>query len=90
MAFAAKTYKDILHGYSMESTTYRAFVVDQQKVIESLSAQFNNSMLQAVTGEINGIDDSYPSSGMTVYNTTHYFNKPVSKGKDFQEIPATA
>ncbi|KAL8116615.1 hypothetical protein AgCh_022961 [Apium graveolens] len=50
-------------------------MVDQHKVIDSLSAQFNNSMLQAVTGEINDIDDSYPSNGMEVYNTTHYFNE---------------
>ncbi|KAL8094024.1 hypothetical protein AgCh_035782 [Apium graveolens] len=57
-----------------------AFVVDQQKMIESLSAQFNNSMLQAVKGEINGFDDSYPSSGMTVYNTTHYFNEASQQG----------
>ncbi|KAL8135857.1 hypothetical protein AgCh_010460 [Apium graveolens] len=40
-------------------------MVDQQKMIKCLSAQFNKSMLQAVKGEINGIDDSYPSSGMT-------------------------
>ena len=90
LAFAAKTCKDILHGYSVESITYSAFVVDQQKMIKCLSAQFNNSMLQAVKGEINGIDDSYLSSGMAMYNTTHYLNEPVSKGKDFQEIPATA
>ncbi|KAL8127054.1 hypothetical protein AgCh_014106 [Apium graveolens] len=57
-----------------------AFVVDQQKVIESLSAQFNNSMLQAVKGEINGFDDSYPSSGMAVYNTTYYFNEASQQG----------
>jgi len=80
LAFAAKTCKDILHGYLVVSTTYRAFVVDQQKMIESLSAQFNNSMLQAVKGEINGIDDSYPSSGMAVYNTTHYFNEASQQG----------
>ena len=61
LAFAAKTCEDIFHGYSVESTTYRAFVVDQQKMIKCLSAQFNNSMLQAVIGEINGIDDSFIS-----------------------------
>ncbi|KAL8118683.1 hypothetical protein AgCh_016267 [Apium graveolens] len=72
--------KDIFHGYSVESTTYRVFVVDQQKVIESLSAQFNNPMLQAVKGEIDGIDDSYPSSGMAMYNTTHYFNEASQQG----------
>ncbi|KAL8145269.1 hypothetical protein AgCh_003459 [Apium graveolens] len=78
-----KTCEDILHGYSVESTTYRAFVVDQQKVIDSPSVQFNNSMLQAVKGEIDGIDDSYPSSGMTVYNTTHYFNEASQQGKQY-------
>ncbi|KAL8108606.1 hypothetical protein AgCh_024902 [Apium graveolens] len=57
-----------------------AFVVDQQKVIDSPSAHFYNSMLQAVTGEINGIDDPYPSSGMEVYNTTHYFNEVSQQG----------
>ncbi|KAL8124902.1 hypothetical protein AgCh_012536 [Apium graveolens] len=71
---------DILHGYSMGSTTYRALVVDQQKVIDNLSAQFNNFMLQVVKGEINGIDDSYPSSGMAVYNTTHFFNEAIQQG----------
>ena len=55
-------------------------MVDQQKMVESLSAQFNNSMLQAVKGEIYGIDDSYPSSGMAVYNTTHYFNEANQQG----------
>ena len=64
----------------MESTTYRAFVVDQQKVIESLSAHFNNPIFQAVKGEINGIDNSYQSSGMAVYNTTHYFNEASQQG----------
>ena len=48
--------------------------------LKSLSAQFNNSMLQAVKEEINGIDDSYPSSGMEVYNTTHYFNESSQQG----------
>ncbi|KAL8124906.1 hypothetical protein AgCh_012540 [Apium graveolens] len=71
---------DILHGYSVGSTTYRALVVDQQKVIDSLSAQFNNFMLQVVKGEINGIDDSYPSSGMAVYSTTHFFNEAIQQG----------
>ncbi|KAL8099301.1 hypothetical protein AgCh_031825 [Apium graveolens] len=80
LAFVAKTCQHIFHGYSVEYTTYRAFMVDQQKVIESLSAQFNNSMLQAFKGEINGIDDSYPSSGMAVYNTTHYFNEASQQG----------
>ncbi|KAL8107854.1 hypothetical protein AgCh_024311 [Apium graveolens] len=76
----SQTCENILHGYSVESTTYRAFVVDQQKVIESQSAQFNNPMLQAVKGEINGIDDSYPSNGMAVYNTTHCFNEAIQQG----------
>ncbi|KAL8088507.1 hypothetical protein AgCh_038331 [Apium graveolens] len=72
----------------MDSTTYRAFVVDQQKMIESLSAQFNNSMLQAVKGEIDGIDDSYPSSGMAMYNTTHYFNEASHQGGRNKNISA--
>ena len=55
-------------------------MVDQQKVIKRLSAQFNNSMLQAVTGENIGIDDSYPRNGMAVYNTTHYFNEASQQG----------
>ncbi|KAL8109057.1 hypothetical protein AgCh_025231 [Apium graveolens] len=69
-------------SHQMESTTYRAFVVDQQKVIDSLRAQFNNFKLQAVKGEINGIDDSYRSSGMAVYKTTHYFNESNQQGLD--------
>ncbi|KAL8093812.1 hypothetical protein AgCh_035623 [Apium graveolens] len=55
------------------------------KVIESLNAYFNNSMLQAIKGEINGIDDSYPNSGMTVEYTTHYFNEANQQG--FQVDP---
>ncbi|KAL8093017.1 hypothetical protein AgCh_035048 [Apium graveolens] len=72
---ACQEEKSKTTSHQMESTTYRAFMVNQQKVIESPSAQFNNSMLQDVKGEIDGIDDSYPSSGMEVYNTTYYFNK---------------
>ncbi|KAL8105186.1 hypothetical protein AgCh_029108 [Apium graveolens] len=58
----------------------KAFVVDQPKVIDNPSAQFNNSMLQAVKGEINGIDDSYPNSGMAMNNTTHFFNEAIQQG----------
>ena len=41
-------------------------MVNQQKVIESLDVMFNNFRLPAVTGDINGNDDSDPSSGMVV------------------------
>ncbi|KAL8093245.1 hypothetical protein AgCh_035219 [Apium graveolens] len=51
------------------------------KMIESLIAQFNNSMIQVVKGEINGIDDPYPSSGMEVYNITHYFSEAGQQGQ---------
>jgi len=67
-------------------------LINQQEVIESLNMMFNNSKLSAVMCEINGNDDSNPSSSgngslTTQLNTS---TEPLSKDEDSQEIPATA
>ena len=66
-------------------------MINQQEVIESLNMMFNNSKLSAVMCEINGNDDSNPSSGngsLSTHPSTS--TEPLSKDKDSQEIPATA
>ena len=47
----------------MESTVYRVIVINQHKVIVSLDGTLNDTLLQAVKGDISGInyDDSNPS-----------------------------
>ena len=39
----------------MESIVYRVIMIDQQKVIVSLDGTLNNTLLQAVKGDIIGI-----------------------------------
>ena len=39
----------------MESTVYRVIVINQHKVIVSLDRTLNNTLLQAVKGDIIGI-----------------------------------
>ena len=39
----------------MESTIYRVIMIDQQKVIVSLDGTLNDTLLQAVKGDIIGI-----------------------------------
>lgn len=75
----------------MESKAYEVNLINQQEVIESLNMMFNNSKLSAVMCEINGNDDSNPSSGngsLTTQLSTS--TEPLSEDEDSQEIPATA
>ena len=41
--FDSKAFEAIFLGYSLERTTYRVYVIDQQKVMESMDVTFNDN-----------------------------------------------
>ena len=62
----------------MESTVYRVIVINQQKVIVSLDRTLNDTLLQAVKGDIIGI--------MMIQSKQNLF----ARIRIVKEIPATA
>ena len=56
-------------------------MVNQYEVIVSLDVKFNDTKLPAVTGEVNGNDDSDPSSGNgSVSTQLSILNRTTLKG----------
>ena len=62
----------------MESTVYRVIVINQQKVIVSLDRTLNDTLLQAVNGDIIGI--------MMIQSKQNLF----ARIRIVKKIPATA
>lgn len=51
--FDSKEFEVIFLGYSLESTTYRVFVIEQRRVIESTNLNFDDDKIPRINSEEN-------------------------------------
>ena len=49
--FESKAHEGIFLGYSLESQTYRVYVIDHKKFIESINVTFDDNKLPSIQAE---------------------------------------